>query len=445
MQRLVLIVSLILVTASAVSAQVVGQGSPATTSDANAWPVKIVFGGAQIDPRAVTVSGTVTVDSELAAAAALSDNFPNPTTAPIGAFAMVWDGATWDRWTGAVTVTSFPDNEPINVAQFGGSAVTTGRGPSGSGIPRVTGSQENMTGTVSLTSGAACPAASATAPTTSAGCVVIPLAGYTGAGFGLQTGTLTATLEWDFSDDGGSTWDNTGTAIAIVNGNQDYDGFAVTNPNVGVTGVFIVSSHWTHVRVRLSAFTSGAATLTVSAANLVTPLAVGAVTAGVISQPFVSGIPLFANMTGLRAATTTPSAGTATQPVTAAGDVYGVPYTRLDHPARINCTINSTATTSTLVTGCSAPGASLSIYITALSWYSSIISSTTNFMTIQSGTGGNCGASVDILYRGFAQVAFSGREVVFQTPIKVPANEEVCLLHPGAGTRLVNIQGFIAP
>lgn len=126
-------------------------------------------------------------------------------------------------------------------------------------------------------------------------------------------------------------------------------------------------------------------------------------------------------------------------------DAYGAAYSRQDHPNRIACNVLSTATTSTIVTGCSAPGAGLSIYLTSLQWHSSIISTTTNFMTIQSGTGGNCGASVDVLYRGYAQVAFSGREAVFQTPIKAPANEEICLLHPGAGTRLVSIQGFIAP
>lgn len=126
-------------------------------------------------------------------------------------------------------------------------------------------------------------------------------------------------------------------------------------------------------------------------------------------------------------------------------DAYGAVYRRPDHPNRFSCTISSTATTSAIVTGCTAPGAGLSRYVTSLQWHSSIISTTTNFMTIQSGTDGNCGASVDVLYRGYAQVAFSGREVVFQTPIKAPANEEICLLHPGAGTRLVNIQGFIAP
>lgn len=56
----------------------------------------------------VTVTGTVTADTELAAAAALTDAFANPTTAPVGAFTMKWNSgpATWSRWDGAVTVSN---------------------------------------------------------------------------------------------------------------------------------------------------------------------------------------------------------------------------------------------------------------------------------------------------------------------------------------------------
>lgn len=48
----------------------------------------------------VMVTGTVTADTELPAASALSDNFANPTAPAVGAFAMVWDGSTWDRAPG---------------------------------------------------------------------------------------------------------------------------------------------------------------------------------------------------------------------------------------------------------------------------------------------------------------------------------------------------------
>jgi hypothetical protein len=53
--------------------------------------------------------------------------------------ALVVDGsASTQPVSGTVTVGTFPDNEPINVAQFGGSVVVTGTGASGVGIPRVT-------------------------------------------------------------------------------------------------------------------------------------------------------------------------------------------------------------------------------------------------------------------------------------------------------------------
>jgi hypothetical protein len=54
-------------------------------------------GSLQVD---IESSATITVDTELPAAAALSDNFANPTAPGVGAFEMLWDGATWDRAPG---------------------------------------------------------------------------------------------------------------------------------------------------------------------------------------------------------------------------------------------------------------------------------------------------------------------------------------------------------
>lgn len=45
----------------------------------------------------VSVSGTVTVDTELPAAAALADDEANPTVPRVGSMNMVFDGTTWDR------------------------------------------------------------------------------------------------------------------------------------------------------------------------------------------------------------------------------------------------------------------------------------------------------------------------------------------------------------
>lgn len=130
--------------------------------------------------------------------------------------------------------------------------------------------------------------------------------------------------------------------------------------------------------------------------------------------------------------------------VNPAADAYGMPYARLDHVNRIRCTISSTATTSTIVTGCSAPGAGLSIYLTGINWSSSIISTTANFMRIQSGTGGACGTATTVLYDGYIQAAFGSQSWTLNTPIKATANHEICFVHASAGTRLVNLTGFIA-
>ena len=68
-------------------------------SGGGAIPVTDNAGSLTVDGT-VSVSGTVTVDSELPAAAALADNTANPTVPGVGAFGMLWDGATWDRAAG---------------------------------------------------------------------------------------------------------------------------------------------------------------------------------------------------------------------------------------------------------------------------------------------------------------------------------------------------------
>lgn len=107
-----------------------------------------------------------------------------------------------------------------------------------------------------------------------------------------------------------------------------------------------------------------------------------------------------------------------------------------------NCTMISTATSLTEVTGCAAT-AGKSYYITNIAWSSSIISTTTNYMLIQSGTGTNCGSNTTSLYSGFIAAAFTSVSVPMITPIKATVAHAICFVHPGAGTRNVNIQGFL--
>lgn len=61
------------------------------------------------------------IDTELPAAAALTDNFANPTAPGVGAFGMLWDGATWDRQPGTST-----DGTLVNLGSNNDVTVTSG-------------------------------------------------------------------------------------------------------------------------------------------------------------------------------------------------------------------------------------------------------------------------------------------------------------------------------
>jgi hypothetical protein len=146
-----------------------------------------------------TISGTVTANagsnlntSALALDATITGRLPagsTPgngesnavTTSRLGSFNFVYNGATWDRWTGAVTgtvtanqggtwtvqpgstanttpwlvelsqtgakndvdVLTLPANASVNLAQVGATNVSTGAGAGGAGIPRVTVSNDS--------------------------------------------------------------------------------------------------------------------------------------------------------------------------------------------------------------------------------------------------------------------------------------------------------------
>ena len=70
----------------------------------------------------VSISGVV--DTELPAAAALTDDFANPTAPGVGAFGMLWDGATWDRMKGDATDGVLVNLGTNNDVTFSGSVDT---------------------------------------------------------------------------------------------------------------------------------------------------------------------------------------------------------------------------------------------------------------------------------------------------------------------------------
>ena len=64
---------------------------------------------------------TITVDSEFPAAAAITDNFANPTTTSIMSMGMLYDGSTWDRALGNST-----DGALVNLGTNNDVTVTSG-------------------------------------------------------------------------------------------------------------------------------------------------------------------------------------------------------------------------------------------------------------------------------------------------------------------------------
>lgn len=148
-----------------------------------------------------------------------------------------------------------------------------------------------------------------------------------------------------------------------------------------------------------------------------------------------------------------PSAVTSGNQSRVLGDPEGRAAVNTSHPRSFSCAMTSTATTSTVITTCTgavstlaAPGAGLRIYITGFEYSSSIISTTTNFMTLRTGTGGTCGTATTSLWVGSNVAAFSPRDPnLGNVPLRGATNAEVCFIHPGAGTRWINVRGYVAP
>lgn len=114
----------------------------------------------------------------------------------------------------------------------------------------------------------------------------------------------------------------------------------------------------------------------------------------------------------------------------------------------ISCNVAvSAATTLTAVGGsCAAPGAGLSIYITDINFGSSGAASTAAdaFPTLKYGTGGTCGTGTVVFWSALNPANTSVVENL-TTPIKIPANNEVCWIDSTAGSKVLRLGGFIAP
>jgi hypothetical protein len=129
--------------------------------------------------------------------------------------------------------------------------------------------------------------------------------------------------------------------------------------------------------------------------------------------------------------------------VLAAGPAIAAPN-RPPANTRVMCRLTTSATTSTAITGCTAPGAGLSLYITDISVYGDVAVTATAAASVQYGTGGTCGAGTTVVY-SCQHTATAGCEAHLVTPIKAVANNEVCVLDASVGTKFISIVGYIAP
>jgi hypothetical protein len=111
-------------------------------SNQTAVPVSDAGGSLTVD-GSVAVSGTVTVDTELPAAAALADATANPTAPLVGACEQVWNGATWDRRPGNTAGAFAQGNVASGVADAGNPLKTGGQASSSLPAAVTTGQRVN--------------------------------------------------------------------------------------------------------------------------------------------------------------------------------------------------------------------------------------------------------------------------------------------------------------
>lgn len=84
-------------------------------------------GHAQVDVQTMpAIIGSVASDSELPAAAALTDDFATPTAPQVGAMGMLYDGSTWDMMRGDATNGALVNLGSNNDVTVTGSVTTSG-------------------------------------------------------------------------------------------------------------------------------------------------------------------------------------------------------------------------------------------------------------------------------------------------------------------------------
>jgi hypothetical protein len=228
----------------------------------------------------------------------------------------------------------------------------------------------------------------------------VPLSGFSTVELSFSpSGTISAgTLNFEVSDDGGTTW----YAIA---------GARVDTPTVESTFSLNAATKqaW---QVRATGFTTFRVRL----------------------NPAITG-------TGSAVITAVPTSASSGGAVAVGGSVTS------DNPNRFSCVVPvSTATTIQAVGGsCAAPGAGFALFITDVNFGTSAAAGTAadSFPTLKSGTGGTCGSGTAVIWQGLTG-ANSTIVDNLSIPIKVAANSELCWIMTTAGSKTLRIGGYIA-
>jgi hypothetical protein len=110
----------------------------------------------------------------------------------------------------------------------------------------------------------------------------------------------------------------------------------------------------------------------------------------------------------------------------------------------VECVLTTTATTSTLITGCEAPGAGFAIYITDIGVYGDAATATATPAIIQSGTGSTCATGTKIHFYCQHPVT-NGCATNFNTAARAAPEGNVCILDGTTGSKFVTIKGYVGP
>ena len=360
----------------------------------------------------VSIAATVTVDSELPAAAALADTTANPTTPLVGVALELFNGTTWDRVRGDTTNGLDVDVTRLSALVAGTAAI--GKLAANSGVD---------IGDVDVTS------------------VPAPL---NVSGGGLEATALRVTIASDSTgllsvDDNASSLTIDNAQLSVVGSGTEAAALRVTIATDS-TGLISVDDNAGSLTVDVgTALPAGTNAIGKLAANSGVDIGDVDVTSALITGSTVahdaadSGNPL---KIGGRADTTFQAAAADGDRVDAAFDVYGVQITRNDHPNRWSYHENSSsALTDTSVQA--APGVGLSIYITDIS-VSTGAATALNFFLEEGAT---------TVFGPIYLEATAGRSwaAQFKTPKKITANTAVTITTSAAILHSVDIQGFIAP